>query len=65
MAEADLEMMRRVLMAFEVTPSEVGLGDDPVVESRVRLRRQRRLEERATRRAPGDLAAMVERAERG
>ena len=58
-------MLRRVALAFEVAPSELGIRPevDPVAESMVRLRRQRRAELRSARKAPGDLAAMVAKLE--
>ena len=51
---------RRILAAFNVLPSELGLSD-PLAESTGSLSRQRRRELRTRHDAPGDFAAEIAR----
>lgn len=63
MIESSLRILEHVALTFEVQPREMGLEGYPVIDSRVSLLRQRNAEEREYRRAPGNLAAMIQRIE--
>lgn len=61
LADMRLWTQRMICLTYRVLPSDVGLSD-PVGDSWVSLRLQRREDEKRTRRAPGDWAVMFDTA---